>query len=292
MNDTFKISVIIPIYNAEKYLHRCIDSILSQSYYNLEILLINDGSKDASGNICNQYAIKDRRVKVFHKENAGASSARNTGLDNCTGGWVSFVDADDYLLPDTFRKGMFEQLRGVHYDVIEFPFERGQLGRTTYKVGSYSRNKYEAFYTNQFHNELWGRLFLRESIGTHRFNSRVIIGEDVLFLIEVLSSCKAMYCFDNGGYYYNISSDSLMRGSDEAFLEEQRYALLDALEQRGLLDNKIAIAFYFRLKEVLQKNDQQFCDFLKSKKVTTIMNLLLSSFTLKKKIKYLLAYLK
>lgn len=83
-----------------------------------------------------------------------------------------------------------------------------------------------------------------------------------------------------------------MRGSVEAFLEEQRYALLDALEQRGLLDNKIAIAFYFRLKEVLQKNDQQFCDSLKSKKVTTIMNLLLSSFTLKKKIKYLLAYLK
>ena len=67
MNDTFKISVIIPIYNAEKYLHRCIDSILSQSYYNLEILLINDGSKDASGNICNQYAIKDRRVKVLEQ---------------------------------------------------------------------------------------------------------------------------------------------------------------------------------------------------------------------------------
>lgn len=123
MNDDFKISVIIPIYNAEKYLHRCIDSILSQSYCNLEILLIDDGSKDASGNICDQYAIKDRRVKVFHKENGGASNARNTGLDHCSGEWISFVDADDYLLSDTFRKGMFEQLRGVHYDVIEFPLK-------------------------------------------------------------------------------------------------------------------------------------------------------------------------
>ena len=85
MNITPKISVIVPVYNAEKYLHRCIDSILSQTFTDFELLLINDGSKDSSGAICDEYAAKDNRVRVFHKENGGVSSARNLGLDNANG---------------------------------------------------------------------------------------------------------------------------------------------------------------------------------------------------------------
>ena len=78
------ISIIVPVYNSEEFLHRCIDSILEQTYENLELLLINDGSKDSSGEICDEYARKDSRVRVFHKENGGVSSARNVGLDNAT----------------------------------------------------------------------------------------------------------------------------------------------------------------------------------------------------------------
>ena len=99
MNITPKISVIVPVYNAEKYLHRCIDSILLQTFTDFELLLINDGSNDGSGTICDEYAAKDNRVRVFHKENGGASSARNLGMDNAQGEWVTFVDADDYVLP-------------------------------------------------------------------------------------------------------------------------------------------------------------------------------------------------
>ena len=94
-----KISVIVPVYNTEKYLHRYIDSILAQTFTDFELLLINDGSKDNSGAICDEYAAKDSRVRVFHKENGGASSARNMGLDNAKGKWVTFVDSDDYILP-------------------------------------------------------------------------------------------------------------------------------------------------------------------------------------------------
>lgn len=83
-----KISVIVPVYNADKYLHRCIDSILSQTFTDFELLLIDDGSKDKSGAICDEYAEKDFRVKVFHKENGGVSSARNAGLDNMRGGGI------------------------------------------------------------------------------------------------------------------------------------------------------------------------------------------------------------
>lgn len=86
-----KISVIVPVYNAEKYLNRCIDSILAQTFTDFELLLINDGSKDKSGEICDEYSKKDIRVKVFHKENGGASSARNVGLDNARGGIYMFL---------------------------------------------------------------------------------------------------------------------------------------------------------------------------------------------------------
>lgn len=92
-----KISVIVPVYNAEKYLHRCVDSILAQTFTDFELLLINDGSKDSSGVICDEYAAKDSRVLVFHKENGGVSSARNMGLDNAKGEWISFVDSDDWV---------------------------------------------------------------------------------------------------------------------------------------------------------------------------------------------------
>lgn len=97
-----KISVIVPIYNAEKYLHRCIDSILNQTFTDFEVLLINDGSTDSSGSICDEYAKKDSRVRVFHKENGGVSLARNIGIDKALGLWTLFVDSDDWLDLGTF----------------------------------------------------------------------------------------------------------------------------------------------------------------------------------------------
>ena len=93
---TPKISVIIPVYNTEKYLHRCIDSVLAQTYQDFELLLIDDGSKDSSGAICDEYAAKDTRVRVFHKENGGVSDTRNYGLDLAQGKYLMFLDSDDF----------------------------------------------------------------------------------------------------------------------------------------------------------------------------------------------------
>lgn len=94
------ISVIVPVYNVEKYLNRCIDSIINQTYTDLEIILVDDGSTDSSGSICDEYAQKDERIKVIHKENGGLSDARNTGVAAATGDYVSFIDSDDYIEPD------------------------------------------------------------------------------------------------------------------------------------------------------------------------------------------------
>ena len=101
--DNPKISVIVPVYNVERYLRRCIDSILAQTFTDFELLLIDDGSKDSSGEICDEYAAKDSRIIVFHKENGGVSSARNVGLDNVRGEWVAFVDADDKISDGYFH---------------------------------------------------------------------------------------------------------------------------------------------------------------------------------------------
>lgn len=97
-----KISVIVPVYNTEKYLHRCIDSILAQTFTDFELLLIDDGSTDDSGDICDEYASLDKRIKVFHKENGGASSARNLGLDNACGNYLIFLDSDDFWIDNLF----------------------------------------------------------------------------------------------------------------------------------------------------------------------------------------------
>ena len=94
------ISVIIPVYNVEKYLSRCIESVLNQTYRNLEIIIVDDGSTDDSLNICRRYEKKDKRIKVIHQDNGGLSSARNKGLMNSTGEYISFVDSDDWLHPD------------------------------------------------------------------------------------------------------------------------------------------------------------------------------------------------
>ena len=103
MNNNPKISIIVPVYNVEQYLRRCIDSILNQSFADFELLLIDDGSKDKSGAICDEYAAKDSRIRVFHKENGGVSSARNIGLENARGEWLSFIDGDDVITEGYFN---------------------------------------------------------------------------------------------------------------------------------------------------------------------------------------------
>src|SRR5690554_7275643 len=102
------ISVIIPVYNSEKYLHKCIDSVLAQSYTNFELILVNDGSTDGSGKICDEYAEKDERVRVFHKDNGGVSSARNIGLKNSSGDYIIHADSDDLMLSGALESLYYE----------------------------------------------------------------------------------------------------------------------------------------------------------------------------------------
>ena len=112
------ISIIVPVYNVEKYLSKCIDSIINQTYKNIEIILIDDGSTDSSGAICDKYALVDSRIHVLHIENSGVSNARNVGLNHATGDYIGFVDSDDYIEPNMYEL-LLEELIADDVDVVQ-----------------------------------------------------------------------------------------------------------------------------------------------------------------------------
>ena len=164
MNST--ISVIIPVYNVEKYLTQCLDSVLSQSYSDLQVILIDDGSTDNSGAICDEYAAKDPRIIVIHQKNAGAAAAKNAGLRIATGKYLSFVDSDDYLEPDAYSH-LVAMLESQQADVIQCAFNDVYVNQA---VSHAIQGEQTAFtciqYLKQFTKDwtcglLWDKLYVR-----------------------------------------------------------------------------------------------------------------------------------
>lgn len=198
------ISVIVPIYNAEKLLSRCIDSILAQTYHDWELLLIDDGSSDGSRVICEEYAQKDARIKVFHKPNGGVSSARNYGLDVSSGDYICFVDADDTIdnnyIHDLISNADadlvmcgFRSSVGLHYlPKAEFFSENSLRERASEIVRS------KAIYVP------WIKLLKRSIIEEHqlRFDTKLRLGEDTTFVYSYLSFSKSVRFVSNESYYY------------------------------------------------------------------------------------------
>ena len=119
-----KISVIIPVYNTEKYLKECVESVLAQTYHNLEILLINDGATDSSPQICESYAKQDARIKLIHKENGGLSDTRNTGIKQCSGDYVLFLDSDDYWDDPKMVEKLADQMQQYPVDILNFRYKK------------------------------------------------------------------------------------------------------------------------------------------------------------------------
>ena len=162
-----KISIIVPVYNTEKYLRRCVDSILAQTFTDFELLLINDGSTDSSGAICDEYTQKDSRVRVFHKENGGVSSACNLGLDNARGEWITFEDSDDTLpvnaLEDIYRNDSEDLIVSAFYRInskIKTDIE--------WKCGTIFKDDFNNFLSLNLNNTLfrtpWAKMYRTELI--------------------------------------------------------------------------------------------------------------------------------
>ena len=224
-----KVSIIVPVYNVEKYLDRCMESLLGQTLKDIEIILVDDGSPDNCPQMCDEYAKRDSRVKVVHKENAGLGYARNSGLEVATGEYVAFVDSDDYVEYDMYER-LYEAINTNNVGMVLCGFYRDKQGKKTEAVidnmpkkekiidshADYITNligQLPSAHLNVFYGyAVWNILFSNEIIKKHqiRFKSeRVYLSEDILFQVEYAAKIKTVLLYPTPFYNYCLNPGTL-----------------------------------------------------------------------------------
>ena len=218
------VSIIVPVYNVEKHLTRCLDSLLNQTYSNFEILLINDGSTDSSGQICDDYQAKSDKIRVFHIENGGVSNARNYGIENCKGEFIQFVDSDDFV-NETYISSMVDEIKDKNVDLVISGIKQLQLKNdemiTTKEIISANNGLYkkddlkhimsdliDSSYINYCYSKLIKRKILIEN--SIRFDKNLSLGEDTLFVLDVIRYSKHIYILSRADYNYLIHSNDTL----------------------------------------------------------------------------------
>lgn len=284
------LSIIIPVYNIDKYLERCLQSILTQPFTDFELILINDGSSDMSGKICDEQALKDNRIKVFHKENEGVSAARNSGLSHACGQYIVFIDGDDTIAEDTLCENMSYLLANPNVEMLEFPGFYNYGNKATeylYKKQDTllvtGKDNITNYWLRNPRFEIWGKFYKKKLIGDLRFDSDIAIGEDLLFLIKVISKCETYFISDKGCYYYFFNQSSAMNNKTrDRSLDEVR--LINKLaDVKSFPDLSILAKFvYIVLANYIlnpikgkqnKKHNKAYDDLLLKLKFNTITNL-------------------
>lgn len=267
------ISVIIPVYNAEKYLKVCVDSVLGQTYSNLEIILVDDGSSDNSPAICDDYAAEDKRCKVIHKKNGGVCTARNMGLDNASGEYVAFIDADDYFFSDSIEKlylsadescadiaiGWKTNVtdKGAHLG-CPYKIERGAWSGTEGLENSLK--DHPACYA------VWGKLYKMSVIGDVRFVEGKKVHEDSFFVFQIMMKKPAVILSENIVLNYRESENSASRAAfsdkyfDILYFSECKRCLVEENypEMLELAEHISVKAHMALLRNLLKTNDKRY----------------------------------
>lgn len=247
------VSIIVPVYKAEKYLPTCIDSILAQTYENFEVILIDDGSPDTSGAICDKYTQEDSRIKVIHQENAGVSTARNAGINIATGDWILFIDSDDYIeteyisslikasKPNTLIIQGYKAVSSNHSISVkilkEMQYDRGNIA--------------ELFANPQFYEygHPFGKLYNSYIIKQNhiRFNKKLSYAEDLIFLLNYILHIDCI-SYINGAYYnYTINTYSLSKQInpfENEYLLFKEFSLLNTALRKKFRFKKTKAALY------------------------------------------------
>lgn len=279
---TSKISIIVPVYNVEALLPRCLDSIIHQSYKNIEVILINDGSKDKSGRICDTYAKNDDRVKVIHQENRGLSGARNTGLKHFTGDYVGFVDSDDWIESDMYGT-MLDALLKHKTDLAECAISEvkdssTQIDRSGNLIVEDRSQALKRIIANQ-NFSVCSKLFPKHIINDISFiegkNS-----EDVYFTYQILQRVKTSVLLTNKFYNYYVIGDSITRGKYKLKQLDSLDAALFLVDHVTSIDNekelnKIANDFVIHILtynyKMLHYNSELDKDLSLRKKIKTLI---------------------
>lgn len=250
-----KVSIIVPIYNSEAHLSRCIDSILAQTLTDFELILVNDGSQDNSGKICDNYAQKDSRIIVLHKENGGTSSARNVGLKKSRGEYITFVDSDDTIYPHYLTSFSYDadfEVAGLETigsnPEIDFPDNNIMLEKSSDIYNWFTRNSHRKYLTS-----VCCKLFSRSIIDSNalKFDYGVTYGEDTIFIYNYLSLCKTILLIQDIIYKYHVNSEQWANKYSLAAIDCINHILmitqsLNKIEENYnfLLPNKLKTAHY------------------------------------------------
>lgn len=258
------ISIIIPIYQAETHLYKCIDSILSQKHIEYELILVNDGSNDKSPQICNEYATKYPQIKVIHKKNGGPSSARNIGLEYAKGDYITFIDADDYVSP-YFLYDLINGQKKHNSDLTicgyykETPEKKIKYKFDNIHLSSKKLNTLFTHYNLLSQCYSWNKLFKHEIIKKYnlRFNPDISLAEDAIFLFQYLLHVKSVQLIDKENYYYQIVNDSnslmhIKRSSNERRVLYHHYSTSIKKLAKYINDKNTTNIFYSQLANIIE----------------------------------------
>lgn len=246
------ISVIVPIYNVEKYLNRCIKSIINQSYTNLEIILVDDGSPDRCGEICDEWAKKDKRIKVIHKKNGGLSDARNVGIEIAQGEYLSFIDSDDYVHKD-FIKVLYENCLKNNADISMCGFRQTDKDENINKEikNENIRIIFSKDVLEKKHNiscVAWNKLYKKSIFNNIRY-PKGKIHEDVAVIYKIMYYANKIVITDLELYFYFSAPESIMRSE----FSKKRLDALEVIKDsyKFFIENNEKSYAYFILRDYL-----------------------------------------
>ncbi len=229
MNGFGKVSIIIPVYNVQEYLEECLLSVINQTYVDLEIVIVDDGSTDKSASICDFFSEKDERIKVIHRENGGVATARNTALEIITGDFVFFLDSDDYLSENAIEELLLVQNETDSDIVICSSFsnsEKKESGTGFYECVDEIELLKRMLLNKNISHAPWAKLFKSMLWTQYRFPD-VLVGEDYAILYHVVSGSSKVAIFKDELYFYRIRQGSLMRSN----ITEEHFLLLDVSDK-------------------------------------------------------------
>ncbi len=264
------VSIIVPVYNAERFLGDCVESLINQTYSNIEVFIVDDGSRDGSLNLANRYAFDDPRIRVIHKKNEGVSSARNVGINCCNGDYISFVDADD-IVSKTFIEDAISTAIQSNADLV--------IGNTLYIREHVGHEDNDRIMNSEMHyhetcsnkqyiiedvsvliRKILGngkekgsplngvftsgpvcKVFKTSLIGTHQFDRNLTIGEDTVFNLEVISNASRCVYVDSNWYYYRLNEDSVTQHFNPHIVEQSTALLKRLISLEIINDNNLSI---------------------------------------------------
>lgn len=261
------VSIVVPVYNSVAFLDKCIQSVINQTYTNIEIILVNDGSTDTSGEVCNKYASTDSRIKVIHKQNGGLVSSRKAGICASTGEYVLYIDGDDWIEPELIERYM-QQVSQHNADIVVSSHKVNLEGRVetlvnTLPTGVYNKARLIAevypkmMYTGKFSqfgifSYSWGKLYRRDIlIGNQlKVTEGITIGEDALCLYPTLLDVNTLVILDEPFYHYRQRADSLiktLRTIDISKMEKVYKDLKEVFISKGVIDIMLEQLQYYLL---------------------------------------------